>query len=106
MIRLAVRAPAGSAEPVLAALLDIAPEGLEQVDGPGWVEYAVYGEAGALPLEPGDATLPARGWRCAPTRWPTTGPSAGAPSTGPPSSAAGCGCARPGSSAGPERWTS
>ena len=46
MIRLAVRAPAASAEPVLAALLDIAPEGLEQVDGPGWVEYAVYWEAG------------------------------------------------------------
>ena len=49
MIRLAVRAPADGAEPVLAALLELAPAGLEEVEGDGWVEYAVYGAPGELP---------------------------------------------------------
>ncbi len=49
MIRLALRAPIGAAEPVLAALLELAPSGVEQVDGDGWVEYAVYGAPGELP---------------------------------------------------------
>ena len=52
MIRLAVRAPAEATEPVLAALLDLVPGGVEQVDGPGWVEFAVYGAPGELPSLP------------------------------------------------------
>jgi ribosomal protein L11 methyltransferase len=52
LIRLAVRAPAEAAEQVLAALLELAPSGVEQVDGPGWVEYAVYGAPGELPALP------------------------------------------------------
>jgi ribosomal protein L11 methyltransferase len=53
-----VRAPASAAEQVLAALLDLAPSGVEQVDGHGFVEYAVYGAPGELPALPeGDAEL-------------------------------------------------
>lgn len=52
MIRLAFRAPAEAAEAVLAALLELAPAGLEQVDGEGWVEYALYGAPGELPAFP------------------------------------------------------
>jgi ribosomal protein L11 methyltransferase len=37
---------------VLAALLELAPSGLEQVDGDGWVEYALYGAPGELPSLP------------------------------------------------------
>lgn len=37
---------------MLAALLDIAPSGVEQVDGRGFVEYAVYGAPGELPELP------------------------------------------------------
>src|SRR3954451_3206576 len=56
MIRLSIRAPAEAAEQVLAALLELTPEGLEQVDGDGWVEYALYGTPGELPsLEEGPA---------------------------------------------------
>lgn len=58
MVRLAVRVPSASAEAVLAALLDLAPAGVEQVDGHGWVEYAVYGAPGELPTLPeGDAEV-------------------------------------------------
>jgi ribosomal protein L11 methyltransferase len=58
MIRLAVRARAEDAEAVLAHLLDLAPTGLEQVDGEGWVEYALYGAPGELPALPeGDAEV-------------------------------------------------
>ena len=49
MIRLAVRAPAEAAEQVLAALLEVAPAGVEQVDGDGFVEFALYGAPGELP---------------------------------------------------------
>lgn len=49
MIRLAVRAPAADAELVLAALLELAPSGVEQVDGEQEVEFAVYGAPGELP---------------------------------------------------------
>ena len=49
MIRLAVRAPAADADRVLAALLELAPSGVEQVDGEGFVEFAVYGAPGELP---------------------------------------------------------
>jgi ribosomal protein L11 methyltransferase len=52
VIRLAVRAPAGAAEQVLAALLELTPAGVEQVDGDGWVEYALYGAPGELPSLP------------------------------------------------------
>jgi ribosomal protein L11 methyltransferase len=37
---------------VLAALLELAPAGVEQVDGPDFVEYAVYGAPGELPSFP------------------------------------------------------
>jgi ribosomal protein L11 methyltransferase len=37
---------------VLAALLQLAPAGVEQVDGEGWVEYALYGAPGELPAFP------------------------------------------------------
>jgi len=58
MIRLAVQAPAESAELVLAALLELAPSGVEQVDGDGTVEFAVYGAPGELPeLDPGEAEV-------------------------------------------------
>jgi ribosomal protein L11 methyltransferase len=53
-----VRAPAEAAEPVLGALLELAPAGVEQVDGEGFVEYAVYGAPGELPaLPPGEAEV-------------------------------------------------
>jgi ribosomal protein L11 methyltransferase len=51
-IRLSFRAPAEAAEQVLASLLELAPAGVEQVDGDGFVEYAVYGAAGELPSFP------------------------------------------------------
>jgi ribosomal protein L11 methyltransferase len=58
VIRLAIRAPAADADRVLAALLEIAPSGVEQVDGPDTVEFAVYGPPGELPeLEPGEADV-------------------------------------------------
>lgn len=58
MIRLAIRAPAAAGEQVLAALLELAPTGVEQVDGPGWVEFALYGSLGELPLLPeGEAEI-------------------------------------------------
>ena len=58
MIRLAVRAPAEAAELVLAALLELAPSGVEQVDGDGVVELAVYGAPGELPeLDVGEARV-------------------------------------------------
>jgi ribosomal protein L11 methyltransferase len=44
--------PVDAAEPVLAALLELTPEGIEQVDGDGWVEYALYGAPGELPSLP------------------------------------------------------
>jgi ribosomal protein L11 methyltransferase len=46
---------------VLAALLELAPSGLEQVDGEGWVEYALYGAPGELPSLPeGEADVGGR----------------------------------------------
>jgi ribosomal protein L11 methyltransferase len=58
LIRLAFRAPADEAEIVLAALIDIAPTGVEQVDGDGVTEFAVYGAPGELPSFPeGDAEV-------------------------------------------------
>ena len=58
MIRLAVRTPPERAEAVLAALLELAPAGVEQVDGDGFVEYALYGAPGELPTLPeGEARI-------------------------------------------------
>jgi len=58
MIRLAFRAPAEQAELVLAALIELAPSGVEQVDGDGVTEFAVYGAPGELPSVPeGDAEV-------------------------------------------------
>jgi ribosomal protein L11 methyltransferase len=47
-----VRAPREAGEQVLAALLELTPAGVEQVDGDGWVEYALYGSPGELPSLP------------------------------------------------------
>ncbi len=49
MIRLAIRAPAEHAEAVAAELVELAPAGFEQVDGDGFVEFALYGAPGELP---------------------------------------------------------
>ena len=37
---------------MLAAVLELAPAGFEQVDGDGWVEFALYGAPGELPSFP------------------------------------------------------
>src|SRR3954471_13273711 len=52
MVRLAFRAPADQAEIVLAALLELAPSGVEEVDGDGFTEFALYGAPGELPSFP------------------------------------------------------
>ncbi|HEX6713287.1 MAG TPA: 50S ribosomal protein L11 methyltransferase [Thermoleophilaceae bacterium] len=52
MIRLAFRAPADQAEIVLAALIELAPSGVEEVDGEGFTEFALYGAPGELPSFP------------------------------------------------------
>ena len=49
MIRLAVRCSEAQAELVLAELIQLAPNGVEEERGPGWVEYAIYGAEGELP---------------------------------------------------------
>ena len=49
MIRLAVRCEPAGAEEVLASLLELAPNGVEEERGPGFVEYAIYGAPGEVP---------------------------------------------------------
>jgi ribosomal protein L11 methyltransferase len=49
MIRLAVRCEREYAERVLANLLELAPNGVEEERGPGWVEFAIYGPPGEVP---------------------------------------------------------
>ena len=49
MIRLAVRCSPEHADLVLAELTVLAPNGLEEERGPGYVEYAIYGGEGELP---------------------------------------------------------
>jgi ribosomal protein L11 methyltransferase len=49
MIRLAVRCAPEYAEHVMANLLELAPNGLEEERGPGWVEFAFYGPPGEVP---------------------------------------------------------
>jgi ribosomal protein L11 methyltransferase len=49
MIRLSVRCAPEYAEHVMANLLELAPNGLEEERGPGWVEFAIYGPPGEVP---------------------------------------------------------
>jgi len=49
LIRLAVRCTPAQAEIVLAELTVLAPNGVEEERGPGYVEYAIYGGEGELP---------------------------------------------------------
>lgn len=49
MIRLAVRCQPEQAELVLAELTVLAPGGVEEITGDGYVEYAIYGAEGELP---------------------------------------------------------
>lgn len=49
MIRLAVRCSPDQAEIVLAELTVLAPGGVEETAGDGYVEYAIYGAEGELP---------------------------------------------------------
>ena len=62
MIRLAVRCAPEQAELVLAELTVLAPNGVEEERGPGYVEYAVYGGEGELP-ELGDLDAAIAGGR-------------------------------------------
>ena len=53
MIRLAVRVRREDAEIVLAELLELAPQGVEETEvGDAVIEYAVYGAAGEIPALP------------------------------------------------------
>src|SRR3954451_17700542 len=52
MIRLSIRASMEDAEAVNAALIELTPAGFEQVDGEGWIEFALYGTPGELPTLP------------------------------------------------------
>ena len=52
MIRLAIRCRPELGERVLAELLELAPNGVEEEHGGGWVEYAIYGPPGELPELP------------------------------------------------------
>jgi ribosomal protein L11 methyltransferase len=49
VIRLAVRCDPAGAEVVLAELTVLAPGGVEERSGEGWVEYAIYGAEGEVP---------------------------------------------------------
>jgi ribosomal protein L11 methyltransferase len=49
LIRLAVRCRPELAERVLGELVELAPNGLEEASGEGWVEYALYGPPGEIP---------------------------------------------------------
>jgi ribosomal protein L11 methyltransferase len=62
LIRLAVRCAPEQAELVLAELTVLAPNGVEEERGPGYVEYAVYGGEGELP-ELGDLDAAIAGGR-------------------------------------------
>ncbi|HMI81124.1 MAG TPA: 50S ribosomal protein L11 methyltransferase [Solirubrobacterales bacterium] len=62
MIRLAVRCSPEQADLVLAELTVLAPNGVEEERGPGYVEYAIYGGEGELP-ELGDLDAAIAGGR-------------------------------------------
>jgi ribosomal protein L11 methyltransferase len=52
LIRLAVRCRPELAERVLADLVELAPGGVEEETGDGWIEYAIYGAPGEVPALP------------------------------------------------------
>jgi ribosomal protein L11 methyltransferase len=52
VIRLAIRCAPDDAEVVLAELVSLAPGGVEEERGDGYVEYGVYGPPGELPSVP------------------------------------------------------
>jgi ribosomal protein L11 methyltransferase len=52
LIRLAIRCRPDVAERVLAELVVLAPQGVEEDHGAGYVEYALYGAPGELPALP------------------------------------------------------
>jgi ribosomal protein L11 methyltransferase len=52
VIRLAIRCRPELADRVLADLLELAPGGVEEDRGEGWVEYAIYGPPGEVPALP------------------------------------------------------
>lgn len=62
LIRLAVRCAPEQADLVLAELMVLAPNGVEEERGPGYVEYAIYGGEGELP-ELGDLDAAIAGGR-------------------------------------------
>jgi ribosomal protein L11 methyltransferase len=62
LIRLAVRCAPEQADLVLAELTVLAPNGVEEERGPGYVEYAIYGGKGELP-ELGDLDAAVAGGR-------------------------------------------
>jgi ribosomal protein L11 methyltransferase len=62
LIRLAVRCAPEQADLVLAELTVLAPNGVEEERGPGYVEYAIYGGEGELP-ELGDLDAAVAGGR-------------------------------------------
>jgi ribosomal protein L11 methyltransferase len=62
LIRLAVRCAPEQADLVLAELTVLAPNGVEEDTGPGYVEYAIYGGEGELP-ELGDLDAAVAGRR-------------------------------------------
>jgi len=62
LIRLAVRCAPEQADLVLAELTVLAPNGVEEEHGPGYVEYAIYGGEGELP-ELGDLDAAVEGGR-------------------------------------------
>jgi ribosomal protein L11 methyltransferase len=62
LIRLAVRCKPEQADLVLAELTVLAPNGVEEERGPGYVEYAIYGGEGELP-ELGDLDAAIAGGR-------------------------------------------
>jgi len=62
LIRLAVRCAPAQADRVLAELTVLAPNGVEEERGPGYVEYAIYGGEGELP-ELGDLDAAVAGER-------------------------------------------
>jgi ribosomal protein L11 methyltransferase len=52
VIRLAIRCRPEQAERLLAELLELVPGGVEEEQGDGWVEFAIYGPPGELPAVP------------------------------------------------------
>jgi ribosomal protein L11 methyltransferase len=64
LIRLAVRCAPEQADLVLAELTVLAPNGVEEERGPGYVEFAIYGGEGELP-ELGDLDAAVAGGRIA-----------------------------------------